>query len=72
MPCLATVMEDGTAFMCSTALLPSVCACGAPGVYLCDWPEMRWDQACCEAHVREVDDERHYCREHWSAWETVQ
>ena len=28
-------------------------------------------QWACEAHVREVDEYRAYCREHWNAWENV-
>ena len=29
------------------------------------------DQACCEAHAREIGEDRHYCREHWQAWQEV-
>lgn len=33
----------------------------------------RWEPAscgtpACEAHVREVADDRHYCADHWNAW----
>jgi hypothetical protein len=29
------------------------------------------DAPCCDAHVREVAEERHYCADHWRAWEQV-
>lgn len=29
------------------------------------------DQACCEAHAREIGEDRHYCRGHWQAWKEV-
>jgi hypothetical protein len=29
------------------------------------------DQSCCEAHAREIGEDRHYCREHWQAWQEV-
>jgi hypothetical protein len=29
------------------------------------------DKPCCEAHVREVADERHYCKDHWNTWKEI-
>lgn len=29
------------------------------------------DAPCCEAHAREVGDDRHYCADHWRAWEEI-
>ena len=29
------------------------------------------DRRCCEAHAREAGEDRHYCREHWHAWQGV-
>jgi hypothetical protein len=29
------------------------------------------DQPCCDAHAREAGDERHYCADHWHAWEQI-
>jgi hypothetical protein len=29
------------------------------------------DAACCDAHARDVGEDRHYCASHWAAWETV-
>lgn len=26
---------------------------------------------CCEAHLREVDDQVHYCQMHWRSWEAA-
>lgn len=29
------------------------------------------DAPACDAHSREVGDDRHYCQSHWRAWELV-
>ncbi len=29
------------------------------------------DVPICALHSREVDDDRHYCKDHWLAWENV-
>lgn len=29
------------------------------------------DQSACWRHSREVDEDRHYCADHWRAWESV-
>lgn len=29
------------------------------------------DRSICEAHAREVGEERHYCSSHWHAWQEV-
>jgi hypothetical protein len=43
------------------------------------WPQdlvqaLRWRACrapCCEAHAREIGEDRHYCRVHWEAWQEL-
>lgn len=29
------------------------------------------DAPCCEAHSRSVDDDKDYCQDHWTSWESA-
>lgn len=36
------------------------------------WRRGSCSLAMCETHAREIGPEKHYCREHWDAWQTAE
>lgn len=43
-----------------------------PGMRIPVWRKTTCSEPMCEAHARELDPKKHYCKAHWDAWQTAE
>lgn len=73
MICRVVNVGGVTAIVCGPKPRPKQCSsgCGTPASLLCDW-KMGDGKTCdapiCRACAKEVDEDKHLCREHQTAY----
>jgi len=62
------ITSDGLIFMCGALKPESLCPCGHPGDFLCDWPVgdgKTCDLPLCKCCANVIGEDRHACEIHW-------